>query len=215
MPVDENLREKDLFAMIEEEEEEISEGAVAPTTPLNSTPEPKKNKVVAVQTAAMPAAGPLLFFASSSQTPFFLKISLSPEVQALFEKMASTMIMMQTSGEAETTYNDTTAAFARYAAFIAANPSWPSIVTLRRRAEAMLWQERSDPTTVPPSSKTDPPHTAKGKFALARALLSQGDSGRAHQAISDAWRSDGFSADLEAQVRDMFAGLVTTEDDNS
>jgi soluble lytic murein transglycosylase len=111
--------------------------------------------------------------------------------------------------------DDTTAAFARYAAFIAANPSWPSIVTLRRRAEAMLWQERSDPPTVLAFFKTDPPRTAKGKFALARALLSQGDSAGAHQTISDAWRSDAFSGDLEAQVRDMFAGLITAEDDKA
>jgi soluble lytic murein transglycosylase len=111
--------------------------------------------------------------------------------------------------------DDTTATFARYAAFIAANPSWPSIVTLRRRAEAVLWQERSDPTTVLAFFKTDPPRTAKGKFALARALLSQGDSAGAHQAISDAWRSDAFSGDLEAQVRDTFAGLITADDDKA
>jgi peptidoglycan lytic transglycosylase len=111
--------------------------------------------------------------------------------------------------------DDNTATFARYAAFIAANPSWPSIVTLRRRAEATLWQERSDPTTVFAFFKTDPPRTAKGKFALARALLSQGDSAGAHQAVSDAWRGDAFSGDLEAQVRDMFAGLITTEDDKA
>ncbi len=111
--------------------------------------------------------------------------------------------------------DDTTASFSRYAAFIAANPSWPSIVTLRRRAEAMLWQERSDPTTVLAFFKTDPPRTAKGKFALARALLSQGDSAGAHQAISDAWRSDAFSGDLEAQIRDMFAGLITADDDKA
>jgi soluble lytic murein transglycosylase len=111
--------------------------------------------------------------------------------------------------------DDNTANFARYSAFIAANPSWPSIVTLRRRAEAMLWQERSDPPTVLAFFKTDPPRTAKGRLALARALLSRGDSGGAHQAISDAWRSDGFSADLEAQVRDMFAGLITSDDDKA
>jgi soluble lytic murein transglycosylase len=111
--------------------------------------------------------------------------------------------------------DDTTATFARYAAFIAANPSWPSIVTLRRRAEATLWQERSDPTTVLAFFKTDPPRTAKGKFALARALLSQGDSAGAYRAISDAWRGDAFSGDLEAQVRDMFAGLITDDDDKA
>ena len=111
--------------------------------------------------------------------------------------------------------DDNTANFARYSAFIAANPSWPSIVTLRRRAEAMLWQEHSDPPTVLAFFKTDPPRTAKGRFALARALLSQGDSGGAHQAISDAWRGDSFSADLEAQARDMFAGLITPDDDKA
>ena len=35
--------------------------------------------------------------------------------------------------------------FPRYAAFIAANPSWPSISALRRRAEAALWQQQADP----------------------------------------------------------------------
>jgi peptidoglycan lytic transglycosylase len=33
--------------------------------------------------------------------------------------------------------------------------------------------------------------------------------------VSDAWRGDGFSADLETQARDMFAGLVTTADDKA
>ena len=32
--------------------------------------------------------------------------------------------------------------FPRYAAFIAANPSWPGILFLRRRAEAALWQQQ-------------------------------------------------------------------------
>jgi soluble lytic murein transglycosylase len=111
--------------------------------------------------------------------------------------------------------DDSSANFARYAAFIAANPSWPSIVTLRRRAEAVLWQERSDPSTVLAFFKTDPPRTAKGRFALARALLAQGDSAGAQQLVSDGWRGDGFSADLETQARDMFAGLITTADDKA
>jgi len=111
--------------------------------------------------------------------------------------------------------DDSTANFARYAAFIAANPSWPSIATLRRRAEAVLWQERDDPAVVRAYFKTDPPRTAKGRFALARALLAQGDSAGAQQLVSDAWRGDGFSADLEIQARDMFAGLVTTADDKA
>src|SRR5580704_5634448 len=38
--------------------------------------------------------------------------------------------------------------FARYNAFIAANPGWPGLIMLRRRAEAMLWQERAPSATV-------------------------------------------------------------------
>src|SRR5262245_2228495 len=36
----------------------------------------------------------------------------------------------------------------RYMAFIAENPSWPSIGLLRRRAEATLWSDRLDPAFV-------------------------------------------------------------------
>jgi len=35
--------------------------------------------------------------------------------------------------------------FQRYDAFIRANPAWPSIRLLRRRAEAILWREPADP----------------------------------------------------------------------
>ena len=111
--------------------------------------------------------------------------------------------------------DNSNAGFSRYAAFIAANPSWPSIVTLRRRAEAALWQDRTEPSTVLAFFKSEPPHTAKGQFALARALLAQGDTVGAQQAVSDAWRSDGFSADLEAQARAIFSGLISTADDKA
>jgi soluble lytic murein transglycosylase len=111
--------------------------------------------------------------------------------------------------------DDSTADFARYAAFIAANPSWPSIVTLRRRAEATAWQEQTAPATVIAFFGTEPPHSAKGRFALARALLAQGDSAGAQAAVQDAWRGDAFSADLEAQARDTFAGLITPADDKA
>lgn len=107
MPVDEDQCDKDLFRMIEEEEEkdEIPEGVMAAAPSLNSAPEQKKEKTGAVQTPALPANAHMLFFSNSLNTPppTSMRISLSPEVQALFEKMASTMIVMQTSGEAETT----------------------------------------------------------------------------------------------------------------
>ncbi len=103
--------------------------------------------------------------------------------------------------------------FSRYAAFIGANPSWPSIGTLRRRAEAVLWQERVDPQAVITFFAAEPPHTVKGHFALARALLTQGNVAAASATLHETWRNDAFSADLETQARDAFAGLITPADD--
>ena len=65
---------------------------------------------------------------------------------------------------------DAEASFGRYAAFIADNPSWPSMRPLRRRAEARLWQERVDAATVRRFTGGQPA-SARGRFALARALL--------------------------------------------
>ena len=75
--------------------------------------------------------------------------------------------------------SDDSSDFSRYAAFIAANPSWPSIVTLRRRAEAALWQQQIDPQATIGFFAAEPPLSAKGFFALARAWLAHGDIARA------------------------------------
>jgi soluble lytic murein transglycosylase len=103
--------------------------------------------------------------------------------------------------------------FPRYEAFIAVNPSWPGIQIVRRRAEAVMWQVPLDPRTVIAFFAHEPPHTAKGHFALARALLAQGDTAGASAVLLDAWRNDAFPPDLEAQARDAFAGLITPADD--
>ena len=65
--------------------------------------------------------------------------------------------------------------FARYAAFITANPHWPSIVTLRRKAEAAAFQEQPSNAQVQAYFSQYPPLSAKGRFALARALLAAGN----------------------------------------
>lgn len=89
-------------------------------------------------------------------------------------------------------HSESTANFKRYAAFLAANPDWPSSALLRRRAEARLWQEKSDAATVHKFTM-DRPTSAKGKFALARVLLMEGDSDRAARLVREAWRTDELS----------------------
>jgi soluble lytic murein transglycosylase len=103
-------------------------------------------------------------------------------------------------------------AFRRYAAFIFDNPSWPGIGFLRRRMEAALWRERPDPQTVHTYFGKDRPLTAQGKFALARALLLQGDRVGAQNLVREAWRYDNFSGDLEAQILDVFRDLINNAD---
>jgi soluble lytic murein transglycosylase len=104
------------------------------------------------------------------------------------------------------------ASFSRYAAFIAANPSWPAISFLRRRAEAMLWYERADPAAVRAFFAKDQPLTAKGRFALARALMAQGDRAGAQIQVRDAWQKDAFSDELEVQAMEAFGNLITVSD---
>ncbi len=106
---------------------------------------------------------------------------------------------------------DTIAPFSRYAAFIAANPEWPSASLLRRRAEARLWEQRSDAATVR-SFTGERPVTAKGKLALGRVLLAEGDRDGAARLARDAWRSDELSERLETDVSEMFRDLLTRDD---
>jgi len=108
--------------------------------------------------------------------------------------------------------DDNNADFPRYARFIVANPSWPAIGALRRRAEAMLWVERVEPVTVRAFFAKEPPLTAKGKFALARALLTQGDRNTAQGYVREAWHNDSFSEDLEEQAMEAFGNLITSAD---
>ena len=106
---------------------------------------------------------------------------------------------------------ETTGNFARYAAFIAANPDWPSMALMRRRAEARLWQERSDAATVH-GFTGDRPTSAKGKFALARILLTEGDRDGAAKLVRETWRSEELSDRTEDEAYEAFRDLLTRED---
>jgi soluble lytic murein transglycosylase len=108
-------------------------------------------------------------------------------------------------------YQDGDLGFARYSAFIADNPNWPSMGPLRRRAEARLWQDKSDAATVRRFTG-DQPSSAKGRLALARALLAAGDRDGAQSQLSVAWRSDELSERAEADALDAFRDILTRDD---
>jgi soluble lytic murein transglycosylase len=106
---------------------------------------------------------------------------------------------------------DGAANFARYDSFITDNPGWPSMGQLRRRAEACLWQERSDAATVHRFTG-DRPASAKGSFALARALLAEGDRDGATRLVREAWRSEELAERIEGEAFDTFRDLLTRDD---
>jgi soluble lytic murein transglycosylase len=108
--------------------------------------------------------------------------------------------------------DDNNATFARYAAFIAANSGWPGIVTMRRRAEAMLWFERPSPQVVRAFFAHEKPRSVRGHFALARAMMAQGDRAGAQRLVRTAWREEYFTRDLEDSARETFGDLITRAD---
>jgi len=100
----------------------------------------------------------------------------------------------------------------RYRAFVSANPSWPSQTFLRRRLEAALWDDRRDDAAVWSWFENESPISAKGKFALAKAMLARGDRANAERLVREAWRNDGMSEDTETAALDMFGALLTAGD---
>jgi soluble lytic murein transglycosylase len=106
---------------------------------------------------------------------------------------------------------DSQAPFSRYASFIANEPDWPGVTLMHRRAEARLWQEKMDAATVH-GFTGDHPFTAKGKFALARVLLSEGDRDGAQRLVREAWRSEELTERSESDALDAFHDLLTRED---
>lgn len=100
----------------------------------------------------------------------------------------------------------------RYRAFITANPSWPSVNFFRRRAEAALWDDSRDDATVLNYFTGESPLSAKGRLALAHALLAQGDRRNAERLVRDAWRGDSMSRNTEATALEQFGSLLTAAD---
>jgi soluble lytic murein transglycosylase len=108
--------------------------------------------------------------------------------------------------------NDTNPPFERYAAFIAANPTWPHAAMFRRRAEHALWNDKIEDSRVRAFFAQHEPTTAKGRFMLAHALLAEGQRERAAALVRHAWRYDEFSAEVESKALSMFGDLLTRAD---
>jgi soluble lytic murein transglycosylase len=100
----------------------------------------------------------------------------------------------------------------RYRAFVSANPSWPSQSFLRRRLEAALWDDHREDAVVWSWFESESPLSAKGRIALARAMLARGDKTNAERLVREAWRNDPMSEDTESAALDLFGALLTAGD---
>jgi len=100
----------------------------------------------------------------------------------------------------------------RYRAFVAANPSWPSQTFLRRRLEAALWDDKREDAAIWSWFENESPISAKGRLALAKAMIARGDRGNAERLVREAWRNDPMSEDTEGNALDTFGAFLTAGD---
>ena len=107
--------------------------------------------------------------------------------------------------------SDSDAGLSRYLGFIAANPEWPSIPMMRRRAEARLWQERRDAATVRQLIGNEAT-SAIGRLVLARIEIVEGNRAHAESEVRAVWQSEPLSAELETAVLAAFPDVLTRED---
>ena len=83
--------------------------------------------------------------------------------------------------------------FAEFAAFIGANPDWPGMDNLRRRAEVAMG-DAMDPDRVIRWFTDHPPLSGVGKMRAAEAHRAKGDQATAARLFRDAWINGNFSA---------------------
>ena len=103
--------------------------------------------------------------------------------------------------------------FDRASTFLRENPDWPNINgLLRRRTEALLYDEKRDARTVRAFFANTKPVSGEGKLALARVLLAAGDRVGALALVQSAWREDDLNSSIEAETLTAFPGMLSQQD---
>ncbi len=101
--------------------------------------------------------------------------------------------------------------FLERTAFIAENPSWPSIEELRRRAEDSINDDVPN-TVLTAWFASHPPLTGTGMLAYALALKSGGNPERAAEVARQAWIEGLSGRDEERGLLKEFGSAFTKED---
>jgi soluble lytic murein transglycosylase len=102
------------------------------------------------------------------------------------------------------------AGYDRLMSFVLANPQWPGVERLRRRAMRM------HPAEVPARGEAEvaepKPETFEGALALARTCLARNDRQAAQGWAALAWKKLGSDAGIEKRVLKEFGSLLTPDD---
>ncbi len=104
---------------------------------------------------------------------------------------------------------DRSVGFDRLNRFIAANPAIPAQRWLQRKAEDALIIERTKADRVLTFFQTRQPESPNGRAALAAALASKGETGKAGQAAMDAYRDRTITRDVAEFLEKTFPEVFT------
>ena len=104
------------------------------------------------------------------------------------------------------------ASFTDITAFIRANPTWPQIATLQRRAEEAITAATPDAVLLDWFSATAP-QTVDGAMAYGRALINAGQTEKAEKLLRATWIDGNFGPIQERQFLDSFQDILRNSDD--
>ena len=185
-------------------------GALIANAPIPTAEPPERARVPSRLVAAPPTTASAEDIAAVKKAADFIRGGKTDEAtkveksisDPLARKLVEWLVLRTDDG----------AGFDRYATFIFANPSWPNVALLRKRAEGALWEERRDPGTVRAFFAAARPVSAKGRLALARAMLAVGDRQEAESLVREAWRQDAMSREIESMAVEAFGEFLTPAD---
>ena len=106
---------------------------------------------------------------------------------------------------------DSPASFDVFSAFIRANPSWPALVQMRRRAELVMPQNLAA-ASIREWFSAYPPLTALGTTRFAEALIEEDDIVAATQLVRRRWASGPFSLAEEQDFLARFQMMLRWSD---
>lgn len=140
--------------------------------------------------------------------------------QALAGDFASGSASAQQSGDAaaiklvEMLYlrdHPAEAGYARVMAFLSAAPGWPLRETLQHRAEQALYETNEPAQVILLHFESNPPTTAHGALALARASFATNDTAQGHKWLRQGWADASMPFELEQHAANEFSARLNAE----